>query len=443
MPTLSPQLLGLMLAGSGAALAFIYLARRNQPFGVMAWLLVVVFVPVWVAVPLVFTWPLVALTTLGCLFAFQSVRRPPLRFTPVDLTIAAVFLVAIAPFFVGGLRLSSFFGVLTVWIPCFLLGRLVTPRVGEDWLYGLIAAVFTVVGALAVVEFVTGWHGLSGWGPANSSRATWGSIQARGGLSRSEGAFGHSIALGSSLALAVVCTFASRFRPGVRIVMIGVQLAGAAVTLSRIGIISSVVGLVLAILFLEAGISRAVRWSAAGLLSLTALVLFPFFADVLAASDEAAGSASYRGSLLSLVPFIDLFGASSATNVSASGELYFGSFRSIDSQLVLFGLSYGWMTLAPVLVLLAFAVAAVLGRQASAATVAVVAQIPALMAVALITQYAYFFWFMVGVAAAGHAQISQDRGTVQASGSTSLERRKGCAATGVPKRKEASSGDDC
>ena len=85
-----------------------------------------------------------------------------------------------------------------------------------------------------------------------------------------------------------------------------------------------------------------------------AAVLVPFLLGVLSASDEAEGSAAYRGSLLSLVPYFRLFGVSDALEISVTGRAYFAGFRSIDSQLVLFGLSYGWITLGFVVLLLAW-----------------------------------------------------------------------------------------
>lgn len=50
------------------------------------------------------------------------------------------------------------------------------------------------------------------------------------------------------------------------------------------------------------------------------------------------------------------------------------------------------------LALLLVGIYLVFTRQAAPATIAVVAQIPNLLTVALITQYQIFFWFMVGLA---------------------------------------------
>jgi hypothetical protein len=141
-----------------------------------------------------------------------------------------------------------------------------------------------------------------------------------------------------------------------------------------------------------------------------ALAAAPLVSSVfLAAGAEATNSAAYRGSLVSLVGDIDALGFSSAFSRSPTGEVSFGAFRSIDSALILHGLTYGWASLAVALVLLAMAAGAVLLRRAAAPTIAVGAQIPALVAVALITQYATMLWFVAGFAVYAQAARSAAR----------------------------------
>jgi hypothetical protein len=117
-----------------------------------------------------------------------------------------------------------------------------------------------------------------------------------------------------------------------------------------------------------------------------------------AAGSEATDSAGYRWALLDLVPDIELFGRSSSAYGLASGERFFGGFRSIDNALLLLGLRYGWVPLVLVTILLLAACAWVLSGRATAPTIAVVAQIPSFVSVALITQYATLLWFVAGLA---------------------------------------------
>jgi hypothetical protein len=403
VPELSLELLvGAALAGA-VGLCFVAAVRRWPQAGVLTALLVIAFVPIWVGVQVVVFLPLAGAVAGAVAIALLTRQVPLWSFS--DLLLLFLFVSALAPLAIGRLSLASAFGVVSVWVAGYLFGRLAYGQARREWVYGCVAVVFAVVAALAVVEFATGWHGLSSWGPSNSAKAAWGTIQGRGGLERSEGAFGHSIALGSSLAIAAALTVEARFRTWMRLALIALLAVGAAVSLSRTGLVCTALGLVLGAAFLRSPQARAVRKGLVALLVVGALTLTPFVLGVIAeAGDEATRSADYRGSLLSLLPYIDLLGNSPAMQRSATGALYFGGFQSIDSQLILFGLSYGWLTLLWVLVLLTMAALTVLVGRGNAAMVAVVAQVPALVTVALITQYALLVWFTVGLAVAAHTE---------------------------------------
>lgn len=409
MPTLSIELILSGLLALGAGLIFFAAVRRSPRAGIVLWLLTVAFVPIWVSITVVVSLPIANLVGVAVAVSLWSRRVP--RWGVADLLVVFLFVSAIAPLAIGRLSAPAAFGVLLVWVTGYALGRLAPSHVGEAWLYGCVAVVFTAVGGLALVEFATGWHGLSSWGPVNSSQATWAPIQGRGGLERAEGAFGHSIALGTSLAAAIVLALQSRFRPALRLAMVAVMLGGTVVALSRTGLICAGVGLVLAAVFLGRSLGRRVRLGLVALIAGGAVAVLPFLSEVFtAASAEAAGSASYRGNLLSLLRYVDILGTSESMQRSVTGELFFAGFKSIDSQLILFALTYGWMTLFWVLVLLALAViVVVVGGRPQAPMVALVAQIPALMTVALITQYALLFWFVVGLAVATHSQAASSR----------------------------------
>ncbi len=402
MPELSLGLLiGTVLAGA-LGLAFLAAVRRWPRAGVLVAVLVIAFVPIWVGVQVGVFVPL-ASAVAAVVAAALATRRVPL-WSFADLVLLFLFVSALAPMAIGRLSLASAFGVASVWMAGYLLGRLAYGQAGREWVYGCVAVVFAVVAVLAVLEFVTGWHGLASWGQSNAAKAAWGTIQGRGGLERSEGAFGHSIALGASLAIAAALTVEARFRPWVRLVLIALIGVGSAVTLSRTALVCTGLGLVLGVVFLRSTQARELRRGLSLLLVVGAATLTPFVLQVLAdAGDEAARSAGYRGNLLSLLPYVDLLGFSEAMQRTATGSLYFGGFQSIDSQLILFGLSYGWLTLVWVLALLAMATSTVLVGRGNAALVAVVAQVPALVTVALITQYALLVWFTVGLSVAAYA----------------------------------------
>lgn len=392
-------MLGLTVA---VGLCFLAVVRRSPRVGLIAFLLTLSFVPIWVEVNAV----LISLSLVSAIGAGTAValmtRRFPQRWTLADLVMGFFFVSALAPILLGRISINAALVVIFVWAAAYLLGRTALLNVRATDLYSWVAVLLAAVALLAVVEFVSGWHGLSEWGPRNANRAVWGTIQERGGLARAEGAFGHSIALGAVLSMGAVLTVESRFRRGVRLALIALLVAGAAVTLSRLGLICSALGLAICVLFPPSERARELRTGLIALLAVGAAVLVPLSLGVLSdAGSEAAGSASYRGNLLSLLPYIDLLGTTPAAYTAADGTRYIGEFRSIDSQLLIFGLAYGWVTLACVLALLVMAVVAVVRLRADVATVSLVAQIPALATVALITQYAVFFWFTVGLAVAG------------------------------------------
>ncbi len=254
---------------------------------------------------------------------------------------------------------------------------------------------------MAVLEFLTSTNPFVLISRPNALYNLWGVIQIRGGVSRAEVSFGHSIALGCSLAMAVPLTLASSLRPAVKLATIVLLLAGSAVTFSRVGIICAVLGLTLSLVFMPSSLPVRTRAAIGAAAVAVAVGVGPFVSQVFtAAGSEATGSAQYRGRLTSLIPGMDPSGLSHLAVRYADGNLKFGNFDSIDSELILFGLLYGWIPLAALLVALAVAVSCVLARRASPATISIVAQLPALATVALITQYRMLFWFFAGVAVA-------------------------------------------
>jgi hypothetical protein len=298
----------------------------------------------------------------------------------------------------------------------YLLGRLLPVDVDVRWIYSCVAVIFTAVAVLALIEFAFGWNPFIALGPANPLHVKWGNLQGRGDLLRAEGAFGHSIALGSSLALAIPLTMAAPLHVRIRLTMVIVILGGIAVTISRISMVSAALAVVLSVAFLK-DVPRQLKVGIVVVGALVTAVLAPYFFSVFqAAGDEATNSANYRGSLAELIPDISLLGISPVAYRSATGELFFGRFQSIDSQLLYTGLTYGWFALICAVVLLIAGVVVILRGRATPATIAVVAQIPALTTVALITQYSMVFWFIAGLAM--FTQVDQGRAATTADSST-------------------------
>ncbi|RFU22797.1 tyrosine-protein kinase domain-containing protein [Geodermatophilus marinus] len=397
----------LVRLGGAAALGVlaVVLLRRSPQLGVGGWLAVVCLVPVWAGVGLGAYFEPQVLAGLAAVGALVLVRRcVPLSPVGADLLIAAFALSALLPALVGRGTANGVFVLLAHWASAYLLGRLAGHRLPLGRVYALVAVAFTAVAVLALVEWVAGWNPFHLVPGSGGLREVWATIQERGGVARAEGAFGHSIALGGSLALALPLTLAAPLRPAVRLGMAVLMGAACAVTFSRIGLGTAVLGVLLSIAFLRTGLPGRLRLLICGGLLVGAAAAAPLVTQVFAAAgDEASGSAGYRADLLSLLGEARLLGLSPSYWRSPTGEASFGTFRSIDSALVLTTLTYGWIPLAFLGAAVLSAVVVVVRGQATAPTVALVAQLPAFATVALITQYASLVWFVAGLAVAAQA----------------------------------------
>lgn len=390
----------------------IFVLRRSAKLAISFWLFTICFVPVWIGVSLGASGKTVVPLASAAAVVVVVSLIPATRFRPgiTDGLMILLVIMTVAALFTGNrtIALSFLVSLLTYFVVGYVLGRVIPERVEFTWIYGLIGVLFTIVAALAILEFFTAFNLFVQFKVNNLSFATWGGIQSRGGGLRAEGAFGHSIALGSCLALAIPITLASRFRFWIRAVMVLVMLCATALTFSRIAIIGAILGLAFSVLFLHGSMLARWRVALASIGAVAALALSPLVSTVFTnAGQEASGSAAYRRDLLSLVGQMNLIGVSDSVQRSADNQVYFDRFRSIDSQLILTGLSGGLLMLIAVIIALVVAVVLMLTGRASAPTIAIVAQIPAFATVALITQYAIFVWFVIGLA--GATQLAPTR----------------------------------
>jgi hypothetical protein len=288
----------------------------------------------------------------------------------------------------------------------------VLSRVDINWVYGALATAAVVAAVLAILEFISGVNLFVGFAMPNSQYQTWSELQLRGGLLRVEGSFGHSIALGSSLAIASVFVAATKWPSWMRLTSLVIVLTAAGMTLSRIGLVGIILTLLLAAALLGRWLTRTLRIALVALLTVVAGIGIPLMWDVFtSAGDEAVGSAAYRTDLTSLVTDFSLLGISPSWAVSPTGDTYFGSFQSIDNQLILTGLRFGLLPVGLLVLALVICLITVLRGRSTPASIAVVAQIPAFVSVALITQYAEFVWFTAGLAVASYSLSTMHRPT--------------------------------
>lgn len=414
-------LLATFVAGLIAVLT-IAVVRGAPRLAVVFWVSTIAFVPIWIGVTIHAYLP--AASALAVLLIVALSGRHTVRLHAPDLVVALVVVIALLCFAAGFIGLSAAFDLVAGWTVAYVLGRLAGVTVDLPWLYGAIAVIMTVAGLLAMIEFVTGFNPFVLIHASNSLYTEWHTLQTRGGVTRAEGAFGHSIALGACLALALPLALGSALPSWLKGMSAAAMIGGAVVTFSRIGIAGTVFGLVLCIFFLRNGLSSKTRFALGGVLLVGTIAVIPLVDQVFsAAGTEATGSAQYRGSLLSLVPSMSLLGTSSLADRTADGVLSFGGYQSIDSALILAGLTYGLVVVVLLCVLCLTAVVVLLRKNPSPPVIALVVQIPIVATVALITQYAAFLWFIVGLAVSAQAARDTIPPAVRSRASSARETR--------------------
>ncbi|HAQ60038.1 MAG TPA: hypothetical protein DCR63_06610 [Microbacterium sp.] len=393
------------LAGAGVlivglcALATVALLLRAMPRAAFVlWGIVLFFVPVWVGVNAGTFWAAITVVTILAIISCGG----SVRLSPIDGFVAAFTVLVVVEFAMQSMSLSATVIALMEWIVPYVWGRLVLARLQASFVTHWLALLTTVAAGLAVVEFVSGVNVFLFLPAQGPSFEEWGVLQDRGGFVRAEGAFGHSIALGASLAMGSAFVVAAPWRARTKVVALGLIGAAAVTTFSRIGMSTLVLAVALSIFTLP-GITRATRATVAVAGIVAAAIVIPFLGGVfLTAGQEAGGSASYRGGLLDLVPLIQPLGAARDLEGAVINGQYLGFYASsIDNALLVVALRAGWV---PTIVLTVCIIGACLPLLrhggATAANIAVATQIPSLLTVAFITQYGMYFWFLVGLAVA-------------------------------------------
>lgn len=370
---------------------------------VVIWCIALFFVPIWIGVQAgIFFSVLTAVTLMGIATSSPSA----VKVSMMDVLIAGFALLIGVTFALGWITYGHMLIVAVGWLVPYVWGRLILTSVPASWVYSCLAGGAVAAAILAIIEFLTGVNLFIGLTVQNELYKVWGDLQYRSGLLRVEGAFGHSIALGASLAICVVFVVAAPWPAWLRLVSQLLVMVAVGVTFSRIGMIGLVLTMCLAAALLARFVPRQVRIGSITLLALVVVVGAPIIVDVMTeAGQEAAGSAEYRGDLVRLIGDMAPFGITPTWSVLPNGETYYGTFQSIDSELVLTGLRFGLVALGLLLIGLGIAAVSLIRGKATPASVALVAQIPAFATVALITQYASLVWFVAGLAVASYTLL--------------------------------------
>ena len=229
-------------------------------------------------------------------------------------------------------------------------------------------------------------------------------------MARVEGAFGHSIAYATSMAAGIPFAAVTRWPSWLRCSAMVLLLGSTLPSLSRTGMMCALLALVLSLTLLRTDID--LRWrvgTLAGLGAAGAVGLSRLLEVFARAGREQSGSAEYRGTILVLVGHLRFLGASPVA-VNRGGTTKWAGFNSIDNEVLLAALRFGWAPVALFLVGLAVVVGRVLVRRGNAAQVALTALTPAYVTVAFITQLDSVVWIVLGMAVAAQAASTSDDG---------------------------------
>ena len=381
------------------AVYFVVFSWGHPRFALVSWLVCLIAVPVWPELHIGAA--LQPLSALSLLLVPSIVRHWSGRIRRGDWLMLAFAAAATISAAVFNSPQFAWVAVFTQWGAAYLVGRSLGPALGEAWVYRAIAIAGTFVGVWALVEFLAGLHLFEGYFVAFDT-AGWSTIQMRGSLARSEGAFGHSIAMGGFLALCVPFVIACKTTTPRRIAMLVIVSAGGLVTFSRGAIIGVAAAIVFSLLFMTSeSLTRRTRTGLVVTAVLASAVAVPFTLNLFdSVSSDLTVSTNYRGDLsTSFIPDLNAFGLGNGVQFEGAVQRY-RQFTSIDNAYALLGLQLGWVPLA----ILALGVVAVTIRllrgRGGPADVAIASQAIVLYTVALITQYGLAVFFVVGLAAA-------------------------------------------
>jgi hypothetical protein len=385
-----------VVSGAVAAAVLVVVLWQRPRAALVVWLLSLVMMPIWVGVSWFAYVPIQSLIAVGAIIAIAgSVGFDPTKF---DIYFGVFLLLALAAVLLAGSNQGIWMEFALQWGLSYLVARVIVPATGITFAVNAIAVIFALVGGLALIELLFTWHPYVGLKVDSQQYQTWAEIQTREGLDRSEWAFGHSIALGGSLALSIPFIVGSTFGRSAKALMLGVALAGVVTSASRAALVAALVTLTLCYLayLTKQWVRVAIAVIAGGVATLIPERLSTF---ALGVTSEEQQSATYRAELYrTLVPQLPPFGKSEIVTFTSAGTRI-GRFESTDSSFLYLGLNFGWIIVAMLLIPLLFIAFRLIAGTASIAEVGLFGQLPLLTTVALVTQYQSFLFFVAGFAA--------------------------------------------
>ncbi|GCE36404.1 hypothetical protein Rhow_001770 [Rhodococcus wratislaviensis] len=415
-------LLAISAAGFVAVLSILWGRPR---LALVAWLLSVAMIPCWIGLSMFAYVPIQSLVAMMAIAAMTG--KGYFERTGFDVYVVLFLVLSLVAVVLAGSNQGIWMEFALQWALSYFVARWLISATGIPFAVNATAIIFSVVGGLAVLELLLLWHPYQGWNMNNLEFATWGEIQQRGGRDRSEWAFGHSIALGGSLALALPFIFKTSYGCIWKTAMLLLMFSGILVSASRSALIAGIFALSLCAIFYVKNVYGRFTLLAmfSGILILTLSVFQEFTRGD---TTEEHDSAFYRNEIYQTLPDdFSLFGKSSIVTFSSAG-VRVGQFESIDSSFLYIGVNFGWLIVMMLTVPLVLCGYRLIAGRSSIAEVSLLGQIPLLATVALITQYQSLLFFVVGFAVQIAIASKRDRM------SASLPR---APAPGVPRQTAA------
>ena len=401
LPLLATAVVALaIVVGVVATVARRPVAGAVLVFGALA------LVGVWVYPPTpVYAPPAILVGLLVCL---GLAPRFSWRMTGGDALVHVVFALVLLSF-LGGTSTTLVLGELVLGAyPAYMVGRMLADRIGLVRVAEVLACMWVLAAVLGLIEAVTGFNPFTAVHFSNRLYQVWAVSQERAGMARIEGAFGHSIAFATSMAAGIPFVAVTRWPSWLRCLCMVLLLGVTLPSLSRTGMLCALLALVLSMTLLRTDIAR--RWRVGTLVGIGALGTAGLsrLLDVFSrAGQEQSGSAEYRNTILILVRHLRFLGTSPVAE-NRSGTTSWAGFGSIDNEVLLAALRFGW---APVLILLAglgVVAVRVVMRRGNAAQVSLTALAPAYVTVAFITQLGTVVWIILGIAVSAQAAATAD-----------------------------------
>lgn len=362
------------------------------------WLLSITMVPIWISVHVLATVPIYCMVAVIIVVFAVTFGSHHIEFSAFDAYLIAIL--GVASLAMDDVNRGVLAEMAVRWVLPYFVIRILAAAAGLQFTVDALSVLLAVVGGLAVIELFFAWHPFVNWSVDWNAKSpefeTWHLIQSRGGTDRSTWAFGHSIALGGSLVLAIPFIAHASFRIPWKVLMFIAVGCGIITTGSRGAMLAAALTgcLTMAYLAREQASRTVAVLVAAAATFLVGPHVMPIIEEWAAGSStEEQVSATYRSYLYeTYLPIIKWFGR--------CPDFFPGntSLDSVDSAVLYLGVTWGWIITAMIVLPLFVVVARVVAGRGSVPEIALVGQIPLFLTVGLITQYQSMIFIVVGLA---------------------------------------------